>query len=74
MKEMQRAERRRDLKRMKARVRRIHTHNRMAKSANHLKVCSCWMCGNPRRYGEVPIAERRVPAMDRWWSDLASGC
>lgn len=22
---------------------------RRVKSANHLKICSCWMCGNPRR-------------------------
>ena len=27
---------------------------------NHLKGCSCWMCGNPRRYlGERTIQERR---------------
>jgi hypothetical protein len=28
--------------------------------ANHGKACSCWMCGNPRRYlGEPTLQERR---------------
>jgi hypothetical protein len=31
---------------------------------DHLAVCSCWMCGNPRRYtGELTIQERRSPTM-----------
>ena len=26
------------------------------------KLCSCWMCGNPRKYfNEAPIQERRAP-------------
>ncbi len=33
---------------------------------DHLAVCSCWMCGNPRRYeGELTVQERR-----RKWDDL----
>jgi hypothetical protein len=27
---------------------------------NNLKKCSCWMCGNPRRYeGRIPTQEQR---------------
>jgi hypothetical protein len=34
---------------------------------DHLKSCSCWMCGNPRKYeGEPTIQERRrLAAIDR---------
>ena len=28
--------------------------------ANHGKVCSCWMCGNPRKLGEITMQERRA--------------
>lgn len=28
--------------------------------ANHGKVCSCWMCGNPRRLGYLTLQERRA--------------
>lgn len=32
---------------------------RMLQMFNYLAVCSCWMCGNPRRYfGERPHQER----------------
>ena len=28
---------------------------------NHLKMCSCYMCGNPRKYeGGIPRPEQRV--------------
>jgi hypothetical protein len=28
---------------------------------NNLKKCSCWMCGNPRKYeGKVTLQERRL--------------
>jgi hypothetical protein len=30
--------------------------------ANHGKVCSCWMCGNPRKYGELTLQERKADA------------
>lgn len=26
----------------------------------HRKPCSCVQCGNPRRYGELPLAEKRA--------------
>jgi hypothetical protein len=29
------------------------------------KTCSCWMCGNPRRYFlDPPLTERRAPDVD----------
>lgn len=74
MKNAKRARRRQDLNRMKARARRIYPHDRAAKSANHLKVCSCWMCGNPRRHGHMPIAEQRAQNMDGWQSGNAAPC
>jgi hypothetical protein len=65
----QRALRRHHRQRMIARARRVferwfedpeeaemrarHYHSRMAS-------CSCWMCGNPRKYsGSIPIQEQR---------------
>jgi hypothetical protein len=33
--------------------------------ANHGKVCSCWMCGNPRHFhGELTLQERRHSLSD----------
>jgi hypothetical protein len=26
---------------------------------NNLKKCSCWMCGNPRRYGAGPTRQEQ---------------
>lgn len=75
---MTRDRRRHDLARMKAKARRfkqetgIRFHDgtdlRLAeKMANHLADCSCYMCGNPRRYwGEVTIQERRAPQCGDW--------
>lgn len=61
--ETKRQRRRRDLLRMKAKARRIYPHDTKAKMAEHLAVCSCWMCGNPRRTGKgdehLTLAERR---------------
>lgn len=66
--ESKRARRRRDLQRMKARARRIYSGvAKAAYWANHLAVCSCALCGNPRRVwkGEDPgLAERRFYACD----------
>ena len=31
----------------------------------HRKPCSCVQCGNPRRYGELPPAERRAALNQR---------
>jgi hypothetical protein len=36
----------------------LHNHD-------HLKSCSCWMCGNPRKWDGIPtIQERRVSTDD----------
>lgn len=61
---MKRAERRHHLKRMKAKARRIAAVNgwpRIAERFYDVRTpCSCWMCGNPRRYlGEVTMQERK---------------
>ena len=33
---------------------------------DHLAACSCWMCGNPRRYwGERTLQEIRIAALPR---------
>lgn len=59
--EPKRARRRRDLARMKAKARRIRPDQpRAAWRADYLAVCSCWMCGNPRRWWrELTMQERR---------------
>ena len=45
---------------MKARARKIYPWDRLAKAANHLAVCSCAACGNPRRhFDERTMQERR---------------
>jgi hypothetical protein len=34
---------------------------------DHLKMCSCWMCGNPRRFGDgPPTQERRLNEAARY--------
>lgn len=65
---MSRAQRRHDTRRIKARFylkQRAHdswvTNERNAGLfADHGKVCSCWMCGNPRRFGELTLQEERA--------------
>jgi hypothetical protein len=55
-----RARRRRDLRRMKRKAIRIFgwsSPERAIQWANHLKMCSCWMCCNPRRNGELTFQE-----------------
>jgi hypothetical protein len=56
-----RAERRKDSFRMKRKARRVYPNStHPEKVADHLAACSCFMCGNPRRYGQGPsMAERR---------------
>lgn len=51
--------------RMRRRARRIYPDWPNAERAgDHIKVCSCWMCGNPRRFlkskARIPVAERRA--------------
>ena len=78
--------RRHNLKRMKAKARRIgarcaHPANdpvaraksaeNWAKLAEHLKVCSCWMCGRARHYyGPRPQEYKGLAA---WRQDLQDG-
>ena len=53
MSERKRERRRRDLARMKAKALRVLDFKgaeRAIKQAEHLAACSCWMCGNPRRF------------------------
>jgi len=58
---MSRSQRRSDKRRMKAKARRIYPHDKNAKLADHLAVCSCMGCGNPRKhYGELSMYERRA--------------
>ncbi|MGQ2989930.1 MAG: hypothetical protein ACT6RD_08180 [Brevundimonas sp.] len=62
-KEEKRQRRRRDLERMRQKARRVRPHDPTAKYAEHLAVCSCWMCGNPRRFAKtdrLTLQERRA--------------
>jgi len=37
-------------------------------AAGNLAVCSCWLCGNPRRFGMEPTGQEQRPAIrDRDW-------
>jgi hypothetical protein len=55
------ARRRSDLQRMKSKSHKVRPWDKKAVNANHLKECSCWMCGNPRKYsGEATIQERKA--------------
>jgi len=45
-----RAYRRAKLRKMKNKARRVRPWDDKAKGANHLAVCSCWSCGNPRKH------------------------
>lgn len=64
---MTRAQRRHDTRRIKLKFRKVHkgrqwepTARNAGVFANHGKVCSCWMCGNPRKYGELTLQERKA--------------
>jgi len=66
-KEQKRQRRRRDLLRMRAKARRVYPHDHKAKLAEHLAVCSCWMCGNPRHLAKthrLTMQERRCVPTD----------
>jgi len=66
--EAKRERRRRDLERMKAKARRIYPHDPKATLAEHLKSCSCWMCGNPRRHmksDRLTLQERKLDQPER---------
>lgn len=78
-KESKRALRRHHLARRKRWVRKNLRHyfgddppepGRVGLYANTPAVCSCWMCGNPRRYfGELSIQEQRVSSGQRRYAD-----
>lgn len=58
--EPKRARRRRDLIRMKAKAIRVYPGIPQApKWADHLAVCSCWMCGHRRDQSGPTMQERR---------------
>jgi hypothetical protein len=52
-----RARRRAHLQRMKAKARLLFPHDLHARLAEHLKVCSCPLCGNARRYLGLTLQE-----------------
>ena len=55
-----RAQRRSDNNRMKKRAAKVYPHMIPGKAADHLKMCSCHMCGNERRHFDRPtISEKR---------------
>ena len=61
-----RARRRVDLQRMTAKARRLYPEDPQATRAEHLTTCSCWKCGNPRRYfGEPTWQEVRAEMVHR---------
>ncbi|MBI4571848.1 MAG: hypothetical protein HY713_01005 [candidate division NC10 bacterium] len=62
-----RARRRHHVSRIKRRVRRYYggyakdKPRHLGRIARTRQLCSCWMCGNPRRYlGERSLQERRA--------------
>lgn len=58
---MQRARRRSDLKKMKARARKLYPNNDCPeKFANHLAVCSCHGCGNPRKHFKEVTRKEKI--------------
>lgn len=70
---MSRAERRAQAQRAKAKVRRQERTRRYPmldddyigkQAAVHHKKCSCWMCGNPRRYSKdrLTLQEKKEEA------------
>lgn len=65
MKNQKRAIRRYHKLRMKKRARRIYYDNPPGvaeRFGDHIKHCSCWQCGNPRRYfkGGCKITKQEI--------------
>jgi hypothetical protein len=63
--------RRAQAERMKRRVRDYHSGyarggpRQLGRVARTRQACSCWMCGNPRRFtGELTLQERREGQVD----------
>ena len=63
-KKFHRGWRRHSRERMLKRAKAIYGESLGRRLANHLKPCSCWMCGNPRRFfkgkDKLTLQERRV--------------
>jgi hypothetical protein len=59
-----RARRRAHLARYKAKARKLYPHDPQATLANHLAVCSCPMCGNPRRHFQEKTRQERTHLLD----------
>ena len=69
-----RAQRRHDAIRVKQRVRQYYggyasdKPRHLGRIARTRQLCSCWMCGNPRRYFEErSLQERRAFQPDDLW-------
>lgn len=65
---MKRAERRAQIERLKKRRRAYYNRPtsdpaELGRRVHTMPACSCWMCGNPRRRGELPMNERRAAAL-----------
>lgn len=59
-KDKKRSLRRHYKNRMKTKAKKIYhwlKPEQAIKSADHLKVCSCYMCGNPRKFKEGPTIQ-----------------
>ena len=59
---MSRSLRRHHKNRMKAKAKKVYSDlpaELAIKMADHLKVCSCWACGNQRKYYGPSIQELR---------------
>jgi hypothetical protein len=68
-KDRKRARRRHDRARMVAKAFRVRPWDKVPqKAADNLASCSCWMCGNPRRYeNQHTMQERRNALRARDW-------
>jgi len=61
MQEQKRERRIRDKLRMKAKCAKLYPRDPKRRDADNLAVCSCWMCGNPRKFfAEETMQERRM--------------
>ena len=62
---MMKTERRHQTERIKANRKR-NGHTWVGSDRTPAK-CSCWMCGNPRKYfSELTIQEKRFAATEKW--------
>lgn len=64
-----RAFRRKQLLKKKKLAREIYPDDQNATFAEHLAICSCYTCGNPRKhFGEITIQEKK--SLDRMKEDF----